>query len=174
VQRGYGVRSPPLTGTDTLPKRPALTRRLSIPVGSAKTDVDQPETTPLESIAASQFKFSAIAFRLRTYRGAASSPATPRASQPLHHISEQCVPPGKPREGLGLRGSRVAALALEGQNVLAEMIGESDDGKWLARRHHPPIVANARSKRPYSSIWSPILYKQKLRSPSQNLPRAAI
>ena len=34
------------------------------------------------------------------------------------------------------RGSRVAALALERQHILAEMVGELDHSQRLSRRHH--------------------------------------
>jgi hypothetical protein len=49
-------------------------------------------------------------------------------------------------------------LALEIQNVLPEVIGEANDGKLLARRHHPPIIASKSPARPYSTEMRRILY----------------
>jgi hypothetical protein len=81
-----------------------------------------------------------------------------RASQPLRHLSEQRIPTGQRGKCLRLRGSAVAALALERQDVLAKMIGQLDDGKQRARWHHLAIVASARSRSPSSAKALPTLY----------------
>jgi hypothetical protein len=44
----------------------------------------------------------------------------------------------------------VAALALEHQHVLAEVVGQSDDSERRARRHHTVIVASVGCGRPSS------------------------
>jgi hypothetical protein len=67
-------------------------------------------------------------------------------------------PSREPRECLRLRSPAVAASAGENQNVLPEMIGESDDDKGLARRHHPPIVASRSAARPSSTGAPQTLY----------------
>jgi hypothetical protein len=46
-----------------------------------------------------------------------------------HDIRQHRIPPGKPCERLRLRGARVAALALERQDILAEVVGQPDDGE---------------------------------------------
>ncbi len=60
-----------------------------------------------------------------------------RASQALDDISQQCVPPGHGRERLRLRCARVVALAYKSEKVLAEVIGQSDDGNPARARLTP-------------------------------------
>ena len=61
-------------------------------------------------------------------------------------------------ERLRLRSARVAALALEHQHVLAEVIGQFDYSERRARRHHPVIVARVGRRSPSSAAASPTLY----------------
>ena len=96
---------------------------------------------------------------LRAHRGAASSPAALRATQAFDYISKQCIPPGERGEGLGLRGSPMAALALEHQHVLPEVVGQLHNGERWARRDHPTIVASVGCGRPSSWKRLPILYE---------------
>jgi hypothetical protein len=46
----------------------------------------------------------------------------------LYDFGQKRIPPGETREGLGLRGTSVAASALQRRQVLAEIIGQPDDG----------------------------------------------
>jgi hypothetical protein len=52
----------------------------------------------------------------------------------------------------------VAGFALERQHILAEVIGQLDDGEWRARGHHPMIVARVVLQRPSSAKTLPTLY----------------
>jgi hypothetical protein len=52
----------------------------------------------------------------------------------------------------------VAARARENQNVLPEMIGETNDCQRRARRHHLRIVASRSLARPYSNGAPQTLY----------------
>jgi hypothetical protein len=56
----------------------------------------------------------------------------------------------------------VAALALDGDDVLAEVVSEADHGQRLARGHHSPILAMAWWGRPPSSGAPQTLYRLPL------------
>jgi hypothetical protein len=87
---------------------------------------------------------SAVALHFRQHCGRAFSLAALGAPQPPYDIGPQRIPACESREGVGQRCARVAALACDGDDVLPEMISKADHGQWLARGHHPPIVATGR------------------------------
>jgi len=57
----------------------------------------------------------------------------------------------------------VVTCARESQNVLPEVIGKADHGQWLARGHHPPIVASPKRRRPSSTGLRQTLYIERER-----------
>jgi hypothetical protein len=74
-----------------------------------------------------------------------SGTATSRtAKQRRDHIRQERIPTGQRCERLRLRSARVAALTLEHQHVLAEVIGQLDDVEWWPRRHHRAICRERR------------------------------
>jgi hypothetical protein len=100
----------------------------------------------------------AVALHLRPHCGRTSPPAALGAAQAPHHIRQQRIPSRERCEGSRLRRSTVATCARENQNVLAEVVGEADNGQRLARWHHPPIVARRPAARPSSAGAASILY----------------
>ena len=72
----------------------------------------------------------------RTVSTAAASP---------HQRARHPTPPGPRASAAAQRVCPHSHLS-----VLAEVIGQLDDGEWQSRRHHPAIVASAGSQRPYS------------------------
>lgn len=109
-----------------------------------------------------------VTFRLRSNGSATSSPAALRARQSPHHISKQRIPPRQLSEHLRPRCSHMATLALERQNMPAEVIGNlttvsGGRGAILAaivasrnRGVHPVLAGHNHWMSPIRDLCNPI------------------